>query len=156
MSPRLETTDDQLAERRVIHRLTHADNGLTDYVKFPPYSACDYAAVTRNGRRVLSLVEVKTRKSSPEDIKPHGGLLIKQRKVEEMLQLSSLLSCPAYIVFGFQNGAGQLMSVDVRQLHGHQPVYTGRRDRDLACDEEPVFLLNWPDDPHPDLKDITS
>jgi len=150
----LETDNDRACERRVIDRLARR-NTATTYIQLPSFSACDYLAVSRFGY-ATGLIEVKTRKETPEQIRKFGGLILKQRKAQELASIGKLLNLPAYVMFGFEDGNGALMQCDIGLLSDKQPVLTGRRDRNLATDEEPVILLNWPDWESPDLMDVTA
>jgi len=145
----LETDDDRASERRVIARLAAQTPHLT-YIQLPSFSACDYLTVTPYGY-AQTLIEVKTRKETPDQIKKFGGLILKERKAKELADIGRLLNLPAYVAFAFEHGHGQIMLCDIGLLTDKQPVLTGRRDRNLATDEEPVILLNWPDWDKPDL-----
>lgn len=150
-NPVLETATDMEIENRVIVRMFDLYEGAIHFVKMPQFSAVDYLAIDNHGVAQW-LLEIKSRKQTQAEVRRFGGLILKQRKAEELTQLSTLLNLRTYCVFAFVNGYGSLYSAETSSFTGKEPVLTGRRDRDLACDEEPVILLNWPDDANPDLK----
>jgi hypothetical protein len=84
-------------------------------------------------------------------VRQYGGLLLKHRKIDEMRLLISTTRLPATVVFAFENGEGELYGCRIESLPNKPLQYTGRRDRNLATDEEPVALLNWPEQAQPDL-----
>lgn len=146
----LETAADRVVEGKVIERLTRHHAGTLTFHPFPTLSACDYITINSEGR-VNSFVEIKSRANSPEDIEKFGGLLLKHRKVVELHELGALLNTPVEVVFAFDAGDGVLMRASVDDLIYKPLRSTGRRDRGLATDEEPVVLLNWPHWEDPDL-----
>lgn len=151
MNITLETDLDRSYERRVVERLRSVDTTPLQYVSMPAYSAVDYLRVDENSR-LVDFIEVKTRKESAEQVRTYGGLLLKQRKLEELQAIASMTRVPARVVFAFNNAEGAILAADVSHIQFKTPVLTGRRDRGLATDEEPVVLLNWPGQPDADLR----
>lgn len=146
---RLETQSDKLIEMTVRDRLEMLDPSLL-LVPMPDYSAVDFAVWQDDG--LTGWIEVKSRKESADQVARYGGLLLKHRKYVELRTLASLTKLPVFVVFAFESGNGKLLKLDVTKCGNKQIEYTGRRDRGLATDEEPVVLFNWPDDPNPELE----
>jgi hypothetical protein len=143
---KLETEQDRAKETLVVRRLFTSAPDI-QWHPFPTFSAVDYVCV-REGR-VLHAVEVKTRTESMAKVRQYpGGLLLKRRKFNELIQIEQLLNIPAYACFGFSNGTGHVVAarpatIDPWSIADHD---IGRRDRDLNCDLEPVVLLDWDKD----------
>ena len=151
MTITLETDTDRSYEHRVVERLRTTDTAPMYYVQLPPFSAVDYLRLDQN-LRIVDFFEVKTRKESAEQIRTYGGLLLKQRKLEELQSISLMTRVPVRVMFAFNNAEGSILTADVSQIQFKEAIFTGRRDRGLATDEEPVVLLNWPDQDDADLQ----
>lgn len=137
----LETRDDKFKEQFVIRRLFN-ENPEVQWFPFPQFASVDYVGM-RDGQ-VESLVEVKTRKEPMHAVRQYpGGLLLKRRKFSEVATVEVLLNVPTYVVFAFSNGTGHVLAARPAELKPREDVLTGRRDRGLATDEEPVVLLDW-------------
>lgn len=138
---KLETAQDKQKENFVVRRLA-TDTPEVSWIPLPGFSSIDYIGV-RDGV-VLCAIEIKTRKETQAKIRSYpGGLLLKRRKFDELIQIEKLLSVPAFAVFAFSNGTGHVMAARPSEIGQKEDVLTGRRDRDLACDLEPVVLLDW-------------
>lgn len=141
----LETELDRAVEKYVLDRLLPLHDHGVEYVKTPDMSACDY--FVKHGR-LVELVEIKTRKETAYAVRKYGGLILKQRKAQEMATLGRLLNVPATVVFAFGNGRGAIYQIDSSKaldLVAETPPVR-RNYRGLACDEEPVYFLDWDKD----------
>jgi hypothetical protein len=142
---RLETEKDRGIEYLIRARM---EDGYTTWHKFPSFSAVDYVVTcdcpTHRGD-AIKFVEVKSRKDSMETLTSRhpDGILLKRRKYEDMLQIERTFTMSAEVLFAFESGRGSLASVRPPLISGVEDVYTGRRDRNLATDEEPVVLIPW-------------
>jgi hypothetical protein len=142
MCPILETSKDEKAERVSIRRLL----GLASHyqaLKMPQLSCVDYI-LTKNGQ-AKALIEIKSRKSTAESVRAFGGLILKERKHEELAAIAKLLRLRAVVLFAFENGYGDLYSYDTENKEGLVATVPPRRNnyRGLPCDEELVFMLDW-------------
>lgn len=138
----LETDLDRSVERYVLKRLLTLHDDGVEYVKTPDMSACDYLV---KQRLLVELVEIKTRKEPAYAVRKYGGLILKQRKAEEMATLGRLLNVPATVVFAFGNGHGSIYQIEAHRaldLRAEEPPVR-RNYRGLSCDEEPVYFLDW-------------
>lgn len=141
----LETDLDRVVENYVLGRLLPLHDDGVEYVKTPDMSACDY--LVKHGR-LVELVEIKTRKETAYAVRKYGGLILKQRKAEEMATLGRLLNVPATVVFAFGNGHGAIYQMEATKALSLTPEIppVRRNYRGLACDEEPVYFLDWDHD----------
>ena len=139
----LETTSDKDIERYVIARMRQLNPELT-FAEFPAYSEVDYVA-TDQAASVQGFYEIKSRKPSMNDLTQRHpeGVLLKRRKYEACSTLEAVFRVPAWIVFAFGNGRDTLAAARPHLLPTRPSILTGRRDRGLATDEEPVVLINW-------------
>lgn len=138
----LETDLDREVENYVLSRLLPLHDDGVEYIKTPDMSACDY--LVKDGR-LAELVEIKTRKEPAYSVRKYGGLILKQRKAEEMATLGRLLNVPATVVFAFGNGRGSIYQIEASRaldLPAEAPPVR-RNYRGLSCDEEPVYFLDW-------------
>lgn len=142
MSVTLETNVDKILEHRVIERI-EAANWSMQAIEMPPFSVVDYC-LTRAGD-ICALLEVKVRKPTIETVKGYGGLMLKERKITELNQLSDLLRLPSFVAFAFEQGEGPILLCDVRRLTGLPAVEPPERRnyRGLECDQDPVVMLDW-------------
>lgn len=138
----LETTADKILEDRVIERITSSRSGMLSW-QMPPFSVADYF-VTVFGRP-SAFLEIKVRKPTVQTVKGYGGLMLKERKIQELSQLSDLLKLPAFVAFAFEQGEGEILLCDVARLRGLPSVQPPdrRNYRGLACDLDPVVMLDW-------------
>lgn len=138
----LETAFDKDIERYVTARLRqlHMDWTLSE---FPMYSEVDYVVTVDAG--VRGLLEIKSRKPTMSELQQRHpeGVLLKRRKYEACSTLETLFNVPAWILFAFGNGRDTLAAARPHLLPTRPSILTGRRDRGLATDEEPVVLINW-------------
>jgi hypothetical protein len=142
MSVILETSTDKILEHRVIDRI-EAANVSMQAIQMPPFSVVDYC-LTRSGD-MFALLEVKVRKPTIETVKGYGGLMLKERKITELNQLSDLLQLPSFVAFAFEQGDGPILLCDVGRLTGLPAVAPPERRnfRGLDCDLDPVVMLDW-------------
>lgn len=143
MSVVLETATDRSVEEYAVDRLLSLYEPGTQFHRMPPFSFCDYA-VTYNGS-VTEFVEIKTRKEPHFVVRGYGGLILKCRKAEEMRTLAKMSGALTTVVFAFGNGRGAYYQINALDTEHLEPVQPPRRRnyRDLACDEEPVHMLDW-------------
>lgn len=146
MGVKLETTADIILEARTIHRLLTIASEGTSAERLPVMSAVDFILI-RDGL-ATGLIEVKTRKESLERIQSYGGLMLKHKKLTELQTLSSLLNISTFVVFAFDNAEGPLLLCDSTKIINPDPVTppVRRNFRGLACDEDPVVMLDWEKD----------
>jgi hypothetical protein len=139
----LETDRDRAAEGRVIARMVEALPFDAVALKAPRMSFLDYLIACDGEIRMA--VEVKTRKQAPDEIRRYGGLMLKERKLLELQQISSLMQVRTYIAFAFSDGEGEVMVAEPALITGLQavPPPPRRNYRGLACDEDPVVYLDW-------------
>lgn len=138
----LETAFDKDIERYVTARLRqqHMDWTLSE---FPMYSEVDYILTDETG--VRGFLEIKSRKPAMGELKERHpeGVLLKRRKYEACSTLESLFNVPAWVLFAFGSGKDTLAAARPHLLPTRPSILTGRRDRGLATDEEPVVLISW-------------
>ena len=139
----LETFSDKKLEARTIERILSIAKPNTVASRFPDLSVVDFI-LTRNGSAV-SLIEIKTRKETVEQIKNYGGLILKHRKLTELQTLATFTNTSTYVIFAFENGEGPIMLCDVMDVTNVQPQPPPERRnyRGLPCDEEHVIFLDW-------------
>jgi hypothetical protein len=139
----LETETDRSVEVYTVQRLLTLYPEGTQFIKMPPFSFCDYV-VTLDGE-VIEFVEIKTRKEPHFAVRGYGGLILKCRKADEMALLAKASNTPTHVIFAFFNGKGAIYQVDVSTLANLTPVTPPRRRnfRNLSCDDEPVYMLDW-------------
>jgi hypothetical protein len=111
----------------------------------PQLSCVDYM-LARNGQ-ARALIEIKSRKGTADSVRAFGGLILKERKHEELAAIARLMRLRAVVVFAFENGYGDLYSYDTDNTEGLIATVPPRRNnfRGLPCDEELVFMLDWDD-----------
>lgn len=138
----LETVFDKEIERYVMARLRQLKMDWT-WAEFPMYSEVDYMAVSDGAAR--GFLEVKSRKASMEELQVRhpDGVLLKRRKYEACSTLEATFNVPAWVLFAFSDGKGTLAVARPHLLPPRPSILTGRRDRGLLTDEEPVVLINW-------------
>ena len=138
---KLETEQDKHKEQLVIRRIFN-DNPEVQWIPCADYAAVDYIGVRDN--QVVKVAEIKTRKKPKHEVMEYpGGLMLKRRKVNELVAIERILNVPAYVFFGFSNGTGHVIACRPNELDPQLDHSLGRRDRNLATDLEPVVLLNW-------------
>jgi len=142
---KLESAWDRDNEMYVRERLAAFTPAIT-WVNMPEFSAADLLGFSEG--RVVNIVEVKTRKYSriESERRYPSGLILKRRKLEELITLSDLTNLTALVLFAFEHGSGEILSCMPSTVGEKHNVETGRRDRDLATDREPVVLLDWTKD----------
>ncbi len=121
----LETDTDRGLERRTIERILSIAKPGTEALQMPALSAVDYLLL-RDGRATMAL-EIKTRKESMEQIRAYGGLMLKQRKAQELHTISSLTQLQVLCVFAFDNAEGQILICDPSTLTDLEPLPPPRR-----------------------------
>ena len=138
----LETSGDKNIERYVIARLRQMDMGV-DYIPFPSFSEVDYFMADSEAAR--GFLEVKSRKPTLIDLQARhpDGVLLKRRKYEACSTLETVFRLPAWVLFAFGSGRDSLAACRPHLLPPRASFQTGRRDRGLATDEEPVVLIHW-------------
>lgn len=138
----LETRGDKNIERFVIARLRQLDMNR-NYVPFPSFSEVDY--IITDADEAKAFLEVKSRKPSLIDLQARhpDGVLLKRRKYEACSTLETVFRIPAWVLFAFGSGRDALAACRPHLLPPRPSIQTGRRDRGLATDEEPVVLINW-------------
>lgn len=143
MSVVLETALDRDVEQYTVQRLLQFYGPTAQFQRMPPMSFCDYV-VTEDGR-VVEFVEIKTRKEPHWTVRSYGGLILKQRKAEEIRTLAEMSGVVTNVVFAFGNGRGAYFQINALDTAHLEPVTPPRRRnyRGLACDEEAVYLLDW-------------
>jgi hypothetical protein len=140
--PILETADDRMLQYKTINRLESIYPQFT-FIEMPERALMDYLVVYEC--RAAMFLEIKTRKESMEQIKQYGGLMLKQRKIDEALRLAANLQVQSYFLWTFENGNGTIVRAnarDLKSLEGHEPPRR-RNYRGLACDDELVVYLDW-------------
>lgn len=140
--PILETKADRLLQYKTVYRLEEIYPQFT-FIEMPERALMDYLVV--NGCRAAMFLEIKTRKESMNQIKQYGGLMLKQRKIDEALDLANALQVQSYFLWTFDNGDGTIVRAnakDLKGLEGHTPPRR-RNYRGLACDDELVVYLDW-------------
>lgn len=151
---KLETREDKHKEQLIIRRL-FVDDPTCQWIPCTDFAAVDYIGV-REGE-VVKVAEIKTRKQSKAEVQQYpGGLILKRRKYDELIQVERLLNVPTYVFFGFSNGTGHILASRPAALPKKPDVDIGRRDRELATDLEPVVLLDWDVDLIPWLEPMES
>ena len=136
----LETDKDRSAENYTINRLRKPG---TIVYRYPKFAIADYLLC--RDEKMICNVELKIRKEPLTTVQGYGGLMVKHRKITELCDLQRKLSVPAYLVFGFQNGTGHVLYLEIPDTNtypAHEPPRR-RNFRDLACDQEPVTYLDW-------------
>jgi hypothetical protein len=146
MGVRLETSNDMVLEARTIERLLTIASEGTYVARLPSMSAVDFILI--NSGNATTLIEVKTRKETLEQIKSYGGLMLKHKKLIELQTLSALMNITTYVVFAFENAEGALLVCDPTKITDPKPVAppVRRNFRGLACDDDPVIFLDWEKD----------
>lgn len=139
---KLETLSDKENERHVAQRLFEFNRNIT-WAEAPEFSAVDLIGFSDG--KVVNLVEIKTRMLSREETQGYypAGLILKRRKLDELIQLGDLLNVPALVLFAFDHGRGEIMSCVPSTIGEKKDTDVGRRDRNLKTDLEPVILLDW-------------
>jgi hypothetical protein len=140
--PILETPADRLLQYKTIYRLEEIYPQFT-FIEMPERALMDYLVVYEC--RATMFLEIKTRKESMAQIKNYGGLMLKQRKIAEALNLATALQVQSYFLWTFEDGDGTIVRAnakDLIKLEGHEPPRR-RNYRGLACDSEPVVYLDW-------------
>jgi len=148
----LETHDDQLAEEIVADRLQEGWPDFIDLIPAPEMSLIDYFVSNRSGNRITLGLEIRTRKQTDTEVMQYGGLMLKQRKLLEIQQLSRALNMPIYFVFAFDNGNGNIWMANASSIPSDLPAHEPprrRKYRDVACDTDPVLFLEWNTHVHP-------
>ena len=130
----LETLSDREVELRTMMRVRDLCPDTT-FTRFPDKSVVDFALIRG----------VKTRKEEANVVKGYGGLILKQKKREELHALSEAMNVPASVVFSFSNAEGEMWRTIPLVDIDAEPVAPPRRrnDRGLACDEDLVLFLDW-------------
>tara|TARA_R110000803_G_scaffold197623_1_gene261192 strand:+ start:279 stop:734 length:456 start_codon:yes stop_codon:yes gene_type:complete len=138
----LETLSDREVELRTMMRVRDLCPDTT-FTRFPDKSVVDFALI--RGEEVVHLIEVKTRKEEANVVKGYGGLILKQKKREELHALSEAMNVPASVVFSFSNAEGEMWRTIPLVDIDAEPVAPPRRRnyRGLACDEDLVLFLDW-------------
>jgi len=138
----LETIFDKEIENYVLARLRQRDLGVT-WGSFPMYSEVDLIGL--QGSDVYGFVEIKSRKATMRDLQEKfpEGVLLKRRKYEACSTLEATFNVPAWVLFAFGSGKDDMAACRPHQLPTRLSVSTGRRDRGLLTDEEPVVLIHW-------------
>lgn len=141
----LETAADMDIETYVVARMRQHVPHWT-FSPFPKFSETDYIA-TNQYNHVVGFYEIKSRKPSMSELQDRhpDGVLLKRRKYEGCSTLESMFNVPAWVMFAFGSGKDRLAAVRPHVLPTRPSVLTGRRDRGLATDEEPVVLIDWND-----------
>jgi len=138
----LETSSDREVELKTMTRVRDLCPDTT-FTRFPDKSVVDFALI--RGGEVVHLIEVKTRKEQASVVKGYGGLILKQKKREELHALSEAMKVPVSVVFSFSNAEGEMWRTIPLGDIDAEPVAPPRRRnyRDLACDEDLVLFLDW-------------
>lgn len=136
----LETATDREAESATIKRISEMNTEIL-WGKYPQFSYIDYVGILN--WEVVGFIEVKSRKEAADKVRQYGGLLLKQSKWNELRHAEESFRVPAYAVFSFEGGHGEIYRARPALLPDRDGVLTGRRDRNLATDLEPVVLIDW-------------
>jgi hypothetical protein len=136
----LETAFDKDIERHVIARLRQRDLSVT-WHEFPIYSEVDLIGIQDDKAR--GFLEIKSRKPTMQQMIERfpDGVLLKRRKYEACSTLETTFNIPAWVLFAFGSGRDALAACRPHLLTTRPSILTGRRDRGLATDEEPVVLI---------------
>lgn len=139
----LETRDDQTGEALTINRFLERCGNQYTAVKTQQYAIMDYLLIRDN--HVTNYLEIKNRKETREQIQQYGGLMLKHRKLLEAQTLSRQMQTATHVIYGFENGHGELWIANTHDLTGLTPQDPPRRRnyRGLPCDEEQVVYLDW-------------
>jgi hypothetical protein len=146
VSPTLQTDTDREREEHVIKRLISLYPQATAY-RMPPFALTDYAIVDDDD--LIAFIEVKVRKESAKEIREkYGPLMLKARKVDELIALKESTKAAVVIAFAFNDATGDLYLTapdHIRHKTGQAPP-ARKRFRGLPCDNEPVIYLDWDTD----------
>lgn len=139
----LETEVDRVREDYVINRFVGVLGNGTGAHRMPKFSAVDFV-LTRGGHAVAG-VELKVRKETVEQVKNYGGLILKHRKMSDLLLFADITKMHTYVAFAFDNGLGPILITQPHLLTDLTPEAPPRRRnyRGLATDEELVLYLDW-------------
>lgn len=138
----LETDSDREIETFVAARLQGMLPHWT-FNRFPRFSESDYLASA--DEKVEAFFEIKSRKPTMETMLQRfpEGVILKRRKFDACSTIETLFNIPAWVVFAFGDGRDELAVCRPHLMPARPDVLTGRRDRGLATDEEPMVMIQW-------------
>lgn len=145
MSIILETEEDRIIEERAIKRIVAA-RGHCQSFRFNEFSLVDYLiSGPETEAEAIAFVEVKGRKETAEKVRNYGGLMLKARKIPELITIEEYTKTPTFVAFPFESGFGDIYYAKPKDLLHKKafPPPPRRNYRGLDCDDEPVVYLNW-------------
>lgn len=150
MTAILETEYDRIVEERSIKRIVEARGKCKSY-KFPRLSVVDHIiSGPEDDAEAIAFVDIKGRKETAGQVRKYGGLMLKHRKIAELIALSEALKIPAFFVWPFESGLGDIYWARPESLVHKEPMDPPprRKYRGLECDNEPVVYLEWDEEVH--------
>lgn len=141
---KLETIEDKTRETAALNRLMGVLTKKHTVSETPVQSAMD-AFLTKDGVLTCA-IDVKIRKPSAAKLRTYEkGLWMKHRKVAECTTLEKLLKLPMFLLYVFDNGAGEMWVCQPSQCADliPEPPLERRNPRNLSCDKELIVYLDW-------------
>lgn len=116
----------------------------TQVLGSPARSSADYYLARNN--EIRCVVDIKTRKQSVQQICNYGGLMCRERKIQEFKQLHHLLNIEAFLIWAFDDGNGPMFLAEPKNIHGLVGERPPRRHNyrgEIFDDIENVVYLDW-------------